>query len=161
MVLPSAAAASFNTTSAPPTTHAPIAARPSAVLAVEATAWAAPPTAVLTAPPTFPVTSCFPAVSSRPPFEMPSHPAAAAPFTAPAAPHTGLSRLSADAGAGAGTHERGDGRETDQSDAHRSPGGGHFAVVPRCWKKLTSPGPDPMTSAEAAEITAAMRPRAA
>ncbi len=59
MVWPIADAASFKTT-APPRTQAPIAAMPSAVLAVEATAWAAPPTAVLTAPPTFPVISCLP-----------------------------------------------------------------------------------------------------
>jgi len=37
----------------------------------------------------------------------------------------------------------------------------HLAVVPRCSKKLTSPGAAPITSAAAAETKAAIRPRAA
>ena len=130
------------------------------MLAVDATAWAAPPTAVLTAPPTFPVTSCLPAVSSRPPFPMPAHPVAAAWLSTPAAPQIGLSGLSAaPAPARRPTeHASAATRSARRWRAAREP---HFAVVPRCWKKLTRPGPDPITSAEAAEITAAIRPRAA
>ncbi len=154
------AAAWFNTTSAPPTTNVPIAARASVVLAVEATAWAAPPTVVLTAPPTFPVTSCLPAVSSRPPFPIPAHPVAAA------AEHAGGAAYRVvEAERGCRRRRRGRGardrRERDRGDASGAAGEAHFAVVPRCWKKFTSPGPDPITSAAAAEITAAIRPRAA
>ena len=83
--------------------------------------------------------------------------ALAAELTTPAAPHTGLSRLSADAGAGA-TRPGARDRATRRSGDRRRP---HFAVVPRCWKKFTRPGPDRSRAPRRPEITAAIRPRAA
>jgi len=61
-------------------------------------------------------------------------------------------------GPGAERERRRDGEQRQQDSGAA---GGHLAVVPRCWKKLTSPGAAPTTRADAPEITAAIRPRAA
>ncbi len=52
------------------------------------------------------------------------------------------------------------GREGERQEEGEH-GPGHLAVVPRCWKKLTSPGAAPTTSAAAPDVSAAIRPRAA
>ena len=52
-------------------------------------------------------------------------------------------------------------RAEHSASGARSDAAHHFAVVPRCSKKLISPGAAPTISAAAPEISAAIRPRAA
>src|SRR5581483_1025502 len=99
VVAPSAPAASWSTTAALTTTAAPSAARPSAVLAVDATLPAPPPSNVETAPPTCPVTSCLPLLSSAPPLETTPQAIPTALLTMPATPQAALGMLSSATGA--------------------------------------------------------------
>ena len=95
------------------------------------------------------------------------------PLTQPATLQTGLSGLNAVVGrvgaAAASDTSRGGpapAAQTRDQRAETAPVAAicahrHRAVVPRCWKKFTSPGAAPTTSAAAPETSAAIRPRAA
>ena len=140
---------------APMSTHAAAAASPAA-----APTFAAPsPSSAFAAPPTWPDSSFLLALSSLLLFWRTAHALPTRPLISPPTSHTGLAGSNARAGAGASAsaavaHPIATAPE-DRRARH------HLAVVPRCWKKFTSPGADPTTSAEAAEISAAIRPRAA
>ena len=105
------------------------------------------------APPTWPPASFWPALITPPACRATLQTLPTTPLTHPPSEHRVPPR-SADAGEGAAQKHRVAGYREER----RAP---HFAVVPRCAKKLTSPGAAPTISADAPEISAAMRPRAA
>ena len=81
-------------------------------------------------------------------------------LTSPASEQIGLTGL-IEAAAGGGAEQQASAVTAATSAKWLSEARDHFAVVPRCWKKLTRPGAAPTISAAAPEVSAAIRPRAA